>query len=132
MCAQSSGRAVGRARAAERRGGEETLDAVDALVFSGGSDLDPQHYGPEPHPETFGLHPERDHAELELLKAALERDMPVLGICRGIQVLNVALGGNLIQHLPEIVGHKGHKQNPGGSRTTMSRSSRKRARVDSR
>jgi putative glutamine amidotransferase len=94
---------------------EETLDSLDAIVFSGGSDLDPAHYGEEPHPETFGIREERDRAELELMKAALERDMPVLGICRGVQVLNIARGGNLIQHLPEIVGHEGHKHDPPGS-----------------
>ena len=94
---------------------EETLDSLDAIVFSGGSDLDPAHYGEEPHPETFGIHEERDRAELELMKAALGRDMPVLGICRGVQVLNIARGGNLIQHLPEIVGHEGHKHDPPGS-----------------
>ena len=93
---------------------EETLDAVNALVFSGGSDLDPETYGDEPHPETFGVHPERDRAELALLTRALERDMPVLGICRGIQVLNVARGGDLHQHLPELVGHDRHKHNPPG------------------
>jgi gamma-glutamyl-gamma-aminobutyrate hydrolase PuuD len=92
---------------------EETLDSLDGIVFSGGSDLDPAHYGEEAHEETFGIHEERDRAELELMKAALERDMPVLGICRGIQVLNVARGGNLIQHLPEIVGHEEHKHTPG-------------------
>lgn len=94
---------------------EETLDSLDGIVFSGGSDLDPAHYGEEAHPETFGIHEERDRAELELMKAALDRDMPVLGICRGIQVLNVARGGNLIQHLPEIVGHEGHKHDPPGA-----------------
>jgi putative glutamine amidotransferase len=94
---------------------EETLDSLDGIVFSGGSDLDPAQYGEEAHPETFGIHEERDRAELELMKAALERDMPVLGICRGIQVLNVARGGNLIQHLPEIVGHEGHKHDPPGA-----------------
>jgi putative glutamine amidotransferase len=94
---------------------EETLDSLDGIVFSGGSDLDPAHYGAEAHPETRGVHEERDRAELELMKAALERDMPVLGICRGSQVLNVARGGNLIQHLPEIVGHEGHKHNPPGA-----------------
>jgi gamma-glutamyl-gamma-aminobutyrate hydrolase PuuD len=92
---------------------EETLDSLDGIVFSGGSDLDPAHYGEEAHEETFGIHEERDRSELELMKAALERDMPVLGICRGIQVLNVARGGNLIQHLPEIVGHEEHKHTPG-------------------
>jgi putative glutamine amidotransferase len=94
---------------------EETLDSLDGIVFSGGSDLDPAHYGEEAHPETFGIHEERDRAELELMKAALDRDMPVLGICRGIQVLNVARGGNLVQHLPEIVGHEGHKHDPPGA-----------------
>ena len=98
-------------------GVEETLDAMDGLVFSGGSDLDPEHYGAEAHPETLGIQPERDRAELGLLRAALERDMPVLGVCRGSQVLNVARGGDLHQHLPEIVGHEGHKHNPPGAFT---------------
>jgi putative glutamine amidotransferase len=93
---------------------EETLDALDALVFTGGSDIDPELYGEQPHPETFGVHPERDRAELALLNAALERDMPVLGICRGSQVLNVARGGDLHQHLPELVGHERHKHDPPG------------------
>jgi len=93
---------------------EETLDAVDGLIFSGGSDIDPGLYGKDAHPETFGIHEERDRAELGLLSAALERDMPVLGICRGIQVLNVARGGVLHQHLPELVGHEGHKHDPPG------------------
>jgi gamma-glutamyl-gamma-aminobutyrate hydrolase PuuD len=94
-------------------GVEETLDAVDALIFSGGSDLDPALYGQDAHPETTGVVPSRDRAELALLQAALARDMPVLAICRGSQVLNVALGGDLVQHLPDIVGHDGHKQEPG-------------------
>jgi putative glutamine amidotransferase len=92
----------------------ETLDALDGIILSGGSDLDPATYGEEAHPETFGVHPERDRAELALLEHALERDMPVLGICRGSQVLNVALGGDLHQHLPEVVGHEDHKHNPPG------------------
>jgi putative glutamine amidotransferase len=95
-------------------GVDETLDAVDALIFSGGSDLGPENYGAEPHPETFGVHPERDAAELALVTRALERDMPVLGICRGIQVLNVARGGDLNQHVPDIVGNDRHKHNPPG------------------
>ncbi len=94
-------------------GVEEILDAVDGLVFSGGSDLDPGLYGQELHPETTGIVPERDSAELALLLAALDRDLPVLAICRGSQVLNVALGGDLLQHLPDEVGHDGHKQTPG-------------------
>ena len=112
-------------RAVERAGGravlvppsddgvDEVLAAVDGLVFSGGSDLDPDLYGQAAHPETTGIVPERDSAELTLLRAALERDLPVLAICRGSQVLNVALGGDLVQHLPDHVGHDGHKETPG-------------------
>jgi putative glutamine amidotransferase len=92
---------------------EETLDRLDGLLFSGGSDLDPEVYGQEAHPETNGIVPERDRAEIALLRAALERDMPVLAVCRGSQVLNVALGGDLVQHLPEIVGDEKHKHTPG-------------------
>ena len=93
---------------------EETLDGLDGLVFSGGSDLDPSYYGQEPHEETLGVVPQRDEAELGLLRSALERDMPVLAICRGSQVLNVARGGDLVQHLPDVVGHESHKQDPPG------------------
>ena len=94
-------------------GVEETLQALDGLLFSGGSDLDPGLYHQEPHEETFGIHEARDRAELALLEAALERDMPVLAICRGSQVLNVARGGDLVQHLPEVVGDEKHKHTPG-------------------
>jgi putative glutamine amidotransferase len=112
-------------RAVERAGGrpllvppsdegvQETLDAVDGLIFSGGVDIDPDLYGQDPHPETSGVHPERDRAELTLLEAALARDMPVLAICRGSQVLNIARGGDLVQHLPDIVGDEKHKHTPG-------------------
>ena len=112
-------------RAVERAGGrallvppsedgvEETLEALDGLLFSGGSDLDPGLYDQEAHEETFGIHEARDRAELALLEAAVERDMPVLAICRGSQVLNVARGGDLVQHLPEIVGDEKHKHTPG-------------------
>jgi len=89
-------------------GVEETLDALDAVVFTGGSDVDPELYGEEAHAETAGIVRMRDEAELALLRAALERDMPVLGICRGIQVLNVGLGGDLDQHL------EGHRHDPPG------------------
>jgi len=92
---------------------EETLDVFDGILFSGGSDLDPELYGAEPHPETTGVREDRDRAEMALLTAALARDMPVLAVCRGSQVLNVALGGDLVQHLPETLGHEGHKQLPG-------------------
>jgi putative glutamine amidotransferase len=94
-------------------GVDETLDALDGLLFSGGSDLDPEVYGATAHSETNGIRPRRDAGELALLTAALERDMPVLAICRGSQVLNVALGGDLVQHLPEIVGDDKHKVTPG-------------------
>jgi putative glutamine amidotransferase len=92
---------------------DETLDALDGLIFSGGSDLDPDTYGAEAHPETDGVRAERDAAELVLLRAALERDLPVLAVCRGSQVLNVARGGDLVQHLPDVVGDEKHKHTPG-------------------
>jgi len=92
---------------------EETLDVLDAVIFSGGSDLDPATYGQEPHPETNGVLEARDRAELAMLDAALARDLPVLAVCRGSQVLNVALGGDLVQHLPDVVGHDDHKHTPG-------------------
>jgi gamma-glutamyl-gamma-aminobutyrate hydrolase PuuD len=94
-------------------GVDETLDSLDGVLFSGGSDLDPELYDQEPHDETFGIHPERDRAELALLQAALARDMPVLAVCRGSQVLNVARGGDLVQHLPDVVGDEKHKHTPG-------------------
>jgi len=94
-------------------GVEETLEAVDGLVFPGGADLDPDLYDQEPHEETFGVDSERDRAELALLEEALVRDMPVLAVCRGSQVLNVARGGDLEQHLPDIVGDEKHKHMPG-------------------
>ena len=94
-------------------GVDETLAVLDGLLFSGGSDIDPDTYGAEAHSETNGVRPERDRAELALLEAALARDMPVLAVCRGSQVLNVALGGDLVQHLPEVVGHERHKHTPG-------------------
>jgi len=92
---------------------EETLAVLDGIVFSGGSDLDPAHYGADPHPETDQAREVRDRAEFALLRAALDRDMPVLAVCRGSQVLNVARGGDLVQHLPETVGHEGHRHRPG-------------------
>jgi len=87
---------------------DETLDALDGVLFSGGSDIDPSQYGHEAHVETNGVRPDRDRGELALLSAALERDMPVLAVCRGSQVLNVARGGDLVQHLPEV-GDEKHK-----------------------
>jgi putative glutamine amidotransferase len=92
---------------------EETLDALDGIVFSGGADVDPAHYGAKAHPETDVPHTRRDAGELALLQAALARDLPTLAICRGFQLLNVARGGDLVQHLPETVGNDVHKRVPG-------------------
>jgi putative glutamine amidotransferase len=89
------------------------LDRIDGLLLAGGSDLDPATYGAEPHLQTVGTNAVRDETEVALARAALERDMPVLGICRGMQVLNVALGGTLIQHVPELVGHDDHRRHLG-------------------
>jgi putative glutamine amidotransferase len=92
---------------------EETLDALDGILFSGGSDIDPAEYGHDSHPETDNPRPDRDRGELALLRAALDRDMPVLAVCRGSQVLNVVRGGDLVQHLPDVVGDEKHKHTPG-------------------
>jgi putative glutamine amidotransferase len=92
---------------------EETLESVDGLIFSGGSDLDPELYGEQAHPETDGWVRERDDFELGLMQAALARDVPLLAICRGSQVLNVALGGDLEQHVPDRVQTNLHKETPG-------------------
>jgi gamma-glutamyl-gamma-aminobutyrate hydrolase PuuD len=92
---------------------EEALDALDGLIFSGGSDLDPELYGEEAHAETVGIVRERDDFELDLMRAALARDVPLLAICRGSQVLNVALGGGLEQHVPDRVAGDTHKHTPG-------------------
>jgi gamma-glutamyl-gamma-aminobutyrate hydrolase PuuD len=91
----------------------ETLATLDGIVFSGGSDLDPELYEAEAHPETSGWFRERDDFELALMRAALERDVPMLAICRGSQVLNVALGGDLEQHVPDRVGTELHREVPG-------------------
>ena len=88
---------------------ERVLDGLDALLITGGKDVDPAAYGQEPHPATDQPGRERDAWEFTLLNEALKRELPVLGICRGAQVLNVALGGTLQQHLPDVIGHSGHR-----------------------
>jgi putative glutamine amidotransferase len=88
---------------------ERVLDGLDGLLITGGNDVDPGRYGQEPHPNNDKPAPERDDWEFALLRGALARRLPVLGICRGAQVLNVALGGTLHQHLPDVIGHSGHR-----------------------
>jgi putative glutamine amidotransferase len=89
---------------------DEALELIDGLLLAGGADLDPASYGETAHAETQDSVPERDAFEIALTRAAIERDIPVLGICRGMQLINVALGGTLIQHLPEHFGHQEHRR----------------------
>jgi gamma-glutamyl-gamma-aminobutyrate hydrolase PuuD len=93
-------------------GAAEVVAAVDGLVLTGGGDVDPAAYGEEPGPHVAGVDPVRDGSERSLLAAALEVDLPVLAICRGCQILNVAQGGTLFQHLPDVVGHERHRRAP--------------------
>ena len=91
----------------------DVLDGLDALVLSGGADLDPAAYGAAPHPHTGPVEPGRDAAEFALLAAATGRGLPVLAICRGLQILNVSRGGTLHQHLPDLVANDSHRATPG-------------------
>ncbi|NYI90046.1 anthranilate synthase component 2/putative glutamine amidotransferase [Amycolatopsis endophytica] len=107
-------------------GDTQALSAVDALVLTGGADVEPRRYGQEPRAGTV-TRPERDAFEFALAEAALDRGLPVLGVCRGMQVLNVVLGGSLTQHLPDRVGHTEHQPSPGvygPSRVTLAEGSR--------
>jgi putative glutamine amidotransferase len=88
----------------------EVLDLLDGLMLAGGADIDPASYGAAPHPETVDTVPARDAFEIALVREAIARDLPVLGICRGMQLINVALGGTLLQHLPERFGHHEHRR----------------------
>lgn len=84
------------------------LGRLDGLVLSGGGDIDPARYGADRDPATDPANLGRDNAEIELTRQAITAGLPLLGICRGLQVVNVALGGTLHQHLPALVGHDGH------------------------
>jgi putative glutamine amidotransferase len=92
---------------------QQALELIDGLILAGGADIDPASYAQQAHPETVGTVLERDAFELALARGAIERDMPVLGICRGMQLINVACGGTLVQHLPERFGHEEHRRVPG-------------------
>lgn len=92
---------------------EELVGKLDALILTGGADIDPASYGARPDPSTGETRPERDRFELALAYQAIERDLPLLGICRGGQMINVACGGTLVQHLPDVVGDDRHLQTPG-------------------
>ncbi|MRK02719.1 gamma-glutamyl-gamma-aminobutyrate hydrolase family protein [Aeromicrobium sp. S22] len=98
-------------------GHPENADAVvgrlDGLVLAGGADVDPRRYGAQVHERTAGWRVDRDQWELALLDAADAHDLPVLGICRGMQVMAVHAGGTLHQHVPDLVGHEEHS--PGGA-----------------
>lgn len=88
------------------------LERLDGLVLAGGADVDPASYGAEPHAETRGMLAERDACEIALYEAALKRGLPVLGICRGLQIINVAAGGTLLQHVPDVSAVR-HTVTPG-------------------
>ena len=98
--------------------GETQLDAflemIDGLILPGGGDIDPKLYGGADHATLYGVDPARDAAEIHLARHAVKSGMPTLCICRGAQVLNVALGGTLIEHLPDAVGEEVHHRAPPG------------------
>ena len=96
------------------QGIEEAVARLDGLILAGGGDIDPAEFGAPAHPQTAGIRPDRDAAEFALVSAALGQGVAFLGICRGMQVLNVARGGTLHQHLPDLVGHDGHSPVSGG------------------
>ena len=92
---------------------DAVLDLLEGLILAGGVDVGPDAYGAERHPLTDEPNEERDAFELALARRALERNMPLLGICRGMQVMNVAAGGTLHQHLPDVLGHERHRETVG-------------------
>jgi anthranilate synthase component 2/putative glutamine amidotransferase len=94
-------------------GAEEVLSVIDGLVLAGGADVDPRRYRQAPDERTSRPRTLRDEWEFALARAALDRDLPLLAVCRGLQILNVALGGSLHQHLPDRTGHERHQPGPG-------------------
>ena len=88
---------------------EELLEVVDGLLLAGGGDIEPARYGSADHPAQDGTDPDRDELELALARAAVRLGTPTLGICRGLQLLNVAFGGTLVQHVPDLPGRNGHR-----------------------
>jgi len=99
-------------------GSATVLAVLDGLIITGGPDVDPNLYGAEPHAETDTPRLERDTWEIALCQLALSEDIPLLAICRGLQILNVALGGTLHQHLPDVTGTDGHREVVGQMSTT--------------
>lgn len=87
---------------------ETVVARVDALVLTGGPDVDPEYYGETPHEKTYGVEAEHDDFEIELARRAIAAGRPTLAICRGLQIVNVALGGSLYQHLPDDPGVAAH------------------------
>lgn len=96
----------------------KVVDRIDALILAGGWDVDPSMYGQIPHPSSGMTNPKRDDWENRLLEAALQRDLPVLAICRGMQMLNIHCGGTLYQHLPDVIGEESHLTTAGQFSTT--------------
>ena len=91
----------------------DVVGRLDGLVIAGGADVDPGRYGELPGPHTVGMRPDRDATEALLIEAALAADLPLLAVCRGMQLLNVVLGGSLVQHVPDLPGARSHDPGPG-------------------
>jgi putative glutamine amidotransferase len=94
-------------------GSARLVESIDGLVLTGGGDIDPSRFGADRHELTDQVDQDRDAGEAGLLEAALEARLPILGICRGMQLINILYGGDLVQHVPDVVGHDRHKIEPG-------------------